>query len=49
MFESLFQYPTVLARHLEGPAADERQRFYSIEPTKVQHAAHCYELPENFW
>lgn len=27
MFESLFQYPTVVARHREGPAADERQRF----------------------
>ncbi len=27
MFESLFQYPTVLSRHREGPAADERQRF----------------------
>jgi integrase/recombinase XerD len=27
MFESLFQYPTVLQRHREGPAADERQRF----------------------
>ena len=27
MFESLFQYPTVVARHSEGPAADERQRF----------------------
>jgi len=27
MFESLFKYPTVLARHVEGPAADERQRF----------------------
>lgn len=27
MFESLFQYPTVLARHRNGPAADERRRF----------------------
>jgi hypothetical protein len=27
MFESLFQYPTVLARHRDGPAADERRRF----------------------
>jgi integrase/recombinase XerD len=27
MFETLFQYPRVLARHREGPAADERQRF----------------------
>lgn len=27
MFESLFQYPTVLARHCDGPASDERQRF----------------------
>jgi len=27
MFESLFNYPTVLARHVEGPAADERKRF----------------------
>lgn len=27
MFESLFKYPSVLARHVEGPAADERQRF----------------------
>lgn len=27
MFESFFQYPTVVARHCEGPAADERQRF----------------------
>jgi integrase/recombinase XerD len=27
MFESLFKYPTVLARHVEGPAADDRQRF----------------------
>ena len=27
MFESLFQYPTVLQRHCKGPAADERQRF----------------------
>jgi hypothetical protein len=27
MFETLIQYPRVLARHREGPAADERQRF----------------------
>jgi len=27
MFETLFQYPSVLARHREGPAADERRRF----------------------
>ena len=27
MFESLFKYPTVLARHVEGPVADERKRF----------------------
>ena len=27
MFESLFQYPTVVARHRQGPAADERERF----------------------
>jgi len=49
MFESLFQYPTVLARHREGPAANERQRFWSIEPMKAQPTAHCYESPENFW
>jgi site-specific recombinase XerD len=29
MFETLFQYPTVLARHRDGPSADERQRFLS--------------------
>ena len=27
MFETLFHYPSVLARHREGPAAEERQRF----------------------
>jgi hypothetical protein len=27
MFETLFKYPHVLARHREGPAADGRQRF----------------------
>jgi hypothetical protein len=27
MFETLFQYPSVLARHREGPAAEERRRF----------------------
>ena len=27
MFQTLFKYPRVLAHHLEGPAADERQRF----------------------
>src|SRR5215469_5267316 len=27
MFVSLFQNPTVLARHRDGPSADERQRF----------------------
>jgi integrase/recombinase XerD len=27
MFEKLFQYPGVLARHCEGPAAEERRRF----------------------
>jgi integrase/recombinase XerD len=27
MFESLYHHPTVIARHREGPAADERQRF----------------------
>jgi len=27
MFETLFNYPSVLARHREGPAAEERQRF----------------------
>jgi integrase/recombinase XerD len=27
MFGNLFQYPSVLARHREGPAADERRRF----------------------
>lgn len=27
MFESLFKYPRVLARHQEGPAAEARQRF----------------------
>lgn len=27
MFETLFKYPSVLARHLEGPAANERERF----------------------
>jgi integrase/recombinase XerD len=33
MFESLFKYPKVLAHHVEGPAADERQRF-------LKHRAH---------
>lgn len=27
MFETLFRYPSVLNRHRNGPAADERQRF----------------------
>ncbi len=27
MFQTLFKYPRVLAHHLEGPAANERQRF----------------------
>ena len=27
MFERLFKYPRVLARHQEGPAAEARQRF----------------------
>lgn len=27
MFEKLFQYPSVLARHRQGPAAEERRRF----------------------
>ena len=27
MFETLFHYPRVLARHCEGPAAQERDRF----------------------
>lgn len=27
MFETLFRYPSVLARHREGPAAEERRRF----------------------
>ena len=27
MFEKLFQYPGVLARHRESPAAEERRRF----------------------
>ena len=27
MFEMLFRYPSVLARHHEGPAAEERRRF----------------------
>jgi integrase/recombinase XerD len=27
MFATLFNYPSVLARHSEGPAAEERQRF----------------------
>jgi len=27
MFEKLFRYPGVLARHCEGPAAEERRRF----------------------
>jgi hypothetical protein len=27
MFETLFKYPHVLARHREGPTADGRQRF----------------------
>ena len=27
MFETLFKYPRVLARHREGPATDERRRF----------------------
>jgi integrase/recombinase XerD len=27
MFEKLFQYPSVLVRHREGPAAEERRRF----------------------
>jgi site-specific recombinase XerD len=27
MFETLFKHPTVLTRHREGPAAEERQRF----------------------
>lgn len=27
MFETLYQYPRVLARHLEAPAAEERDRF----------------------
>jgi integrase/recombinase XerD len=27
MFETLFNYPSVLARHREGPAAEERERF----------------------
>jgi integrase/recombinase XerD len=27
MFQTLFKYPRVLSHHLEGPAADERQRF----------------------
>ena len=27
MFETLYRYSRVLARHLEGPAAEERDRF----------------------
>jgi integrase/recombinase XerD len=27
MFETLFKYPRVLARHREGPVADARERF----------------------
>jgi hypothetical protein len=27
MFETLFRYSRVLARHLDGPAAEERDRF----------------------
>lgn len=54
MFESLFQYPTVVARHREGPAADERQRFLLHRANEgaargTRHTAHCYELPGNFW
>jgi integrase/recombinase XerD len=29
MFETLFRYPRVLARHLAGPSAEERDRFLS--------------------
>jgi integrase/recombinase XerD len=27
MFETLYRYPRVLVRHLDGPAAEERDRF----------------------
>ena len=27
MFDTLFHYPRVLARHRDGPASEERQRF----------------------
>ena len=27
MFETLYRYSRVLVRHLEGPAAEERDRF----------------------
>jgi site-specific recombinase XerD len=40
MFDTLFNYPKVLARHQAGPAADERQR-YLVHRATVDGVAHA--------
>lgn len=40
MFDALFNYPKVRARHQAGPAADERQR-YLVHRATVDGVAHA--------
>jgi hypothetical protein len=48
MFDTLFKYPRVLARHREGPVADARERFLAHcaehkPPTRCARARQAFE------
>jgi hypothetical protein len=49
MFNLLFHYPRVLARHRQGPSAQARERYLTIALIKGPPAIPCCARPVNFW
>jgi hypothetical protein len=49
MFEDLFTYPKVLARHRMAPAAADQERYLETEsetPARNLLSNHCIEMPQ---
>jgi hypothetical protein len=49
MFNILFQYPRLLARHRQAPSAQAGSDTSPIAPIKERRAIPCYARPANFW
>jgi hypothetical protein len=49
MFSTLFHYPRVLARHRNGPSANDRERYLAPAHKVVQPIQRCWVLHLSFW